>query len=148
MVYRLYLETVKQGDTIGWAFTFYNHQDFLVYKRCGKSVGVSEKQVILEQSAIALTYFEKSMRRRYYDEHFSTRIDEDYVTLYTEMAEIAEVAGKCKCACAIGFIGEEKPLWEALLPFFAQKKTMSFENATEEKFITAAKELATQGLNK
>ena len=147
MVYRLYLETAPSANGIGWAFMFYNHQDFCVYKRCGKSMGLSEEQVILEQSAISLTYFEKSMRRRYYDEHFSTRIDEDYVTLYTHMPEIADTAEKCKGAGAIGFIGEDKALWEALVPFFAQR-TMSFENATEERFITAAKDLALQGLNK
>ena len=147
MVYRLYLETSPSENGIGWAFMFYNHQDFCVYKRCGKSVGLTEEQVILEQSAIALTYFEKSMRRRYYDEHFSTRIDEDYVTLYTDMPEIADTAAKCKDAGAIAFLGEDKHLWEALIPFFTQR-TMSFENATEERFITAAKELALQGLEK
>ena len=63
------------------------------------------------------------------------------------MPKIAEVAAKRQDAEAIGFIGEDKHLWEALMPFFTQK-TMSFENATDEKFITAAKELAMQGLNK
>lgn len=147
MVYRLYVETVKQGNDIGWAYAFYNHQDFMVYKRFGKTEGADEEQVILEVSTTALTYFERSIRRRYYDEHFSTRIDEDYVTLFTEMSKIAEAAENCKGACSIGFIGENKALWEALVPFFTQK-TMSFENASDEKFITAVKELAEQGLTK
>lgn len=142
MVYRLYVETVKKDDKIAWAFTFYNHQDFLVYKRAGISDLDNESSVILEQSGIALTYFETSMRRRYYDEHFSTRIDEDYVTLYTELPEIVTVADTVKSsdAASIGFIGDNN-LWQVLLPFFAQK-TMSFEAATDERFINAAKELA------
>ena len=142
MVYRLYVETVKCEGKIAWAFTFYNHQDFLVYKRAGISDSTSEESVILEQSGVALTYFERSMRRRYYDEHFSTRIDEDYVTLYTENPEIAKTASAIKSgdASSIGFI-ENSEFWQILLPFFEQK-TMSFETATDEKFITAAKELA------
>ena len=142
MVYRLYVETVKCEGKIAWAFTFYNHQDFLVYKRAGISDSTSEESVILEQSGVALTYFERSMRRRYYDEHFSTRIDEDYVTLYTENPEIAKTASAIKSgdASSIGFI-ENSEFWQILLPFFEQK-TMSFETATDEKFIAAAKELA------
>lgn len=142
MVYRLYVETVKCEGKIAWAFTFYNHQDFLVYKRAGISDSTSEESVILEQSGVALTYFERSMRRRYYDEHFSTRIDEDYVTLYTENPEIAKTASAIKSgdASSIGFI-EDNEFWQILLPFFEQK-TMSFETATDKKFIAAAKELA------
>ena len=149
MVYRLYVETVKQGNDIGWAYAFYNHQDFMVYKRFGKAEGADEEQVILEVSATALTYFERSIRRRYYDEHFSTRIDEDYVTLFTHYPEIAKVAEKCKSddAHSIGFIGDDKALWEALVPFFAQK-TMMFENSADEKFIAQGQELAVQGLTK
>ncbi|MBR5538965.1 MAG: hypothetical protein IKU61_03615 [Clostridia bacterium] len=142
MVYRLYVETVKYEDRIAWAFTFYNHQDFMVYKRAGVSENTSEKSVILEQSGAALTYFERSMRRRYYDEHFSTRIDEDYVTLYTEIPEISEVAEIVKNGnSSLPAFIEDREFWEILLPFFKQK-TMSFEFATDEKFISAAKELA------
>lgn len=83
MVYRLYVETVKPNDKVAWAFTFYNHQDFLVYKRAGISTFGPEAAVIIHQSIEALIYFERSMHRCYYDEHFSTRIDEAYVTLYT-----------------------------------------------------------------
>lgn len=146
MVYRLYVKTVKQGDKIAWAYTFYNHQDFMVYKRLGTSDSLSEEQVILDVSAAALTYFERSMRRRYYDEHFSTRIDEDYVTLYTEHPEIAKVAKNVKneSAASVGF-SENKELWGKLIPFFSQK-TMMFENATDEKFINIAKELAKTSL--
>ena len=142
MVYRLYVETVKSDDKIAWAFTFYNHQDFLVYKRAGISSSSSEEAVILEQAGVALAYFEQSMRRRYYDEHFSTRIDEDYVTMYTELSDIKSVASTVKSgnAASVGFI-ENNEAWQKLLPFFTQK-TMSFEIATDEKFITAAKELA------
>lgn len=149
MVYRLYLETAPTENGIGWAFMFYNHQDFCVYKRCGKSVGQTNEQVILEQSATALSYFSNFMRKRYYDEHFATILDEDYITLFTEMPAIAETAARCnrEQACAIGFIGENKDLWEAMVPFFTCP-SMTFETATDERFITAAKELAKQGLNK
>ena len=148
MVYRLYLETVKKDNEIAWAFTFYNHQDFLVYKRAGISTLADEDAVILEQAGIALTYFEKSMRRRYYDEHFSTRIDEDYVTLYTEYTEIESAAKTVKSneSSSIGFVRHDA-LWEILLPFFKQK-TMSFEIATEEKFIHFAKDLAQKQFEK
>ena len=149
MVYRLYVETVAQGDKIAYAYTFYNHQDFMVYKRTGVSSFNDNKKAILEASAMALTYFERSIRRRYYDEHFSTRIDEDYVTLYTKLPEISETATKLKTneAVSVGFIGDDKQLWEALLPFFRQK-TMMFENALDEKFISVAKELAKKEFEK
>lgn len=141
MVYRGYVGTVRQGNTVGWTFTFYNHQDFMVYKKSGKCEAGCEKEVILQTAVTAVKYFDSSMRRRYYDEHFSTRIDEDYVTLFTEMPEIAAAAEKYKSAGMIGFTDEDMRLWEALVPFFAQK-TMSFETAADERFITAAKELA------
>ena len=148
MVYRLYLETAPSENGIGWAFMFYNHQDFLVYKRCGKSVGQTNEQVILEQSEKALAYFSNFMRKRYYDEHFATILDEDYITLFTEMPEITDTAARCKDqAGSIGFIGENSALWEAMVPFFT-RPSMTFETAADEKFITAAKELAKQGLNK
>lgn len=142
MVYRLYVATVKQDNKVAWAFTFYNHQDFLVYKRAGISDCTREEAVILEQSAVALTYFDSSMRRRYYDEHFSTRIDEDYVTLYTELPDIAKVAEIIKLddPYKSGFIGGGD-VWYTLIPFFKQK-TMSFETASEDRFILAAKNLA------
>ena len=147
MVYRCYIETVKKDNYIGWAYTFYNHQDFMVYKRFGKTESADEEKVILETAVTALTYFEKSMRRRYYDEHFSTRIDEDYVTLFTQYSKIAETAKLCKGeeTCSLGFVGEDKALWEALTPFFIQR-TMMFENSSEERFISAAKEMASSAL--
>ena len=142
MVYRLYVATVKKEDRIAWAFTFYNHQDFLVYKRFGVAEGAREEAVILEQSAVALAYFDSSMRRRYYDEHFSTRIDEDYVTLFTEVPDIERVADIIKSddPYQSGFIGGGD-VWHALIPFFKQK-TMSFKTETNSQFINAAKELA------
>ncbi len=148
MVYRLYIATVKKNDKIAWAFTFYNHQDFLVYKRTGISDCNSDSEVILEQSAVALAYFDSSMRRRYYDEHFSTRIDEDYVTLYTELPDIAKVAEIIKMddPYKAGFIGGGE-IWYHLIPFFKQK-TMSFETATEEKLLLATKKLAMQTFEK
>ena len=145
MVYRLYVETVKEDGKIAWAFTFYNHQDFLVYKRAGISTLPLEGSVVLEQSATALAYFDTSMRRRYYDEHFSTRIDEDFVTLFTEVPKIAETASICKESGTIAFSGTDKTLWEAMIPFFTQR-TMSFEDAKDERFINAAKELASKQL--
>ena len=87
MVYKLYLETAMQNGEIAWSYAFYNHQDFMVYKRFGKSETTDINTTILTVSAIALKYFEGSIRRRYYDEHFSTRIDEDYVTLYSHYPE-------------------------------------------------------------
>ena len=148
MIYRLYVETIEQNGKIGWSYAFYNHQDFMVYKRFGKSDETDVDKVILEVSATALTYFDRSIRRRYYDEHFSTRIDEDYVTLYTHNPEIADVAKNFKSdnAASVVFIGDDKALWEELVPFFAQK-TMMFENSVDEKFIEKGMELALQGLN-
>ena len=145
MVYRLYVETVKKDNEIAWSDAFYNHQDFMVYKRFGKCEGLTEEQTILEVSATALTYFERSIRRRYYDEHFSTRIDEDYVTLFTHYPEIEKVAEKCKATGNVDFVTCDMDLWEALVPFFTQR-TMMFENSTEEKFIDIGKELAEKAL--
>ncbi len=147
MVYRLYLETAPSENGIGWAFMFYNHQDFCVYKRCGKSVGKTNEQVILEQSATALSYFSNFMRKRYYDEHFATILDEDYITLFTEMPAIAGTAAHCKETAALLFFDENKALWENLIPFFT-RPSMTFETAADEKFIAAAKKLAEEGLTK
>ena len=148
MVYRLYVETAEQNGKIGWSYAFYNHQDFMVYKRFGTSEETDVNNVILEVSATALTYFERSIRRRYYDEHFSTRIDEDYVTLFTHYPQIAEIAKKFKGddALSISFVETDEALWEPLIPFFRQK-TMIFENAAEDKFIAQGQELAKQGFN-
>ena len=142
MVYRLYIATIKQNDKTAWAFAFYNHQDFLVYKRTGVSEHSREEAVILEQSAVALAYFDSSMRRRYYDEHFSTRIDEDYLTLYTELPDIAKVAEIIKLddPYKTGFIGGGE-VWYTLIPFFKQR-TMSFETTASDPLFLATKELA------
>lgn len=147
MIYKLYVETVQQDSQIGWSYAFYNHQNFMVYKRFGKSDEQDVNKVILQTSLAALAYFDHSIRRRYYDEHFSTRIDEDYVTLYSKNAEIPEMAKQIKSSesCSIGFIGEDKDTWEALVPYIAPK-TMQFEVSTDEKFIALGKELALKGL--
>ncbi len=146
MVYKLYVEAVKSGNKIGWSYSFYNHQDFMVYKRFGLSEEKSEEQVILETSLAALTYFERSIRRRYYDEHFSTRIDEDYVTLYTNYADIKKAAEKCKAVGNMDFAGDYKEIYIGLMPFFTQK-TITVK-APEHPHLTAlAKELAQKGLN-
>ena len=93
-------------------------------------------------------YSLSSIRRRYYDEHFSTRIDEDYVTLFSHSKEITDTASLFKRgnASSIGFVGADKALWEALIPFFSQK-TMMFENSTDERFITIGRELAQNAFN-
>ena len=149
MVYKLYVETVEEEGFIGWSFAFYNHQDFMVYKRFGKSEEKEANRVILQTSLAALAYFDHSIRRRYYDEHFSTRIDEDYVTLYCQNQEIPKIAKEIKSnqALSIGFIGDDKDTWEALVPYVIPK-TMMFELSTDEKFITQGKALAKQGLSK
>ena len=146
MVYRLYVETAKKGSKTAWAFTFYNHQDFLVYKRSGTCELQEENAVVLDISATALEYFERSMRRRYYDEHFSTRIDEDYVTLYTSVLDIVNTASAIKenNQNMYSFCSNDNA-WSRLIPFF-QQKTMSFEIATDKKFINFAKELAKEKL--
>lgn len=141
MVYKLYLETVIQDGEIAWSYAFYNHQDFMVYKRYGKSETTDLSRTILTVSATALKYFEGSIRRRYYDEHFSTRIDEDYVTLYSHYPEMENVAKKYKTEGSIDFAKENKDLWEELVPFFKQR-TMDFESATDEKFINQGTTLA------
>ena len=141
MVYKLYLETAMQNGEIAWSYAFYNHQDFMVYKRFGKSETTDINKTILTVSAIALKYFEGSIRRRYYDEHFSTRIDEDYVTLYSHYPEIETVAKRCKTEGSVDFVTESKELWEDLVPFFKQR-TMDFESSTDIKFIEQGTALA------
>ena len=148
MIYRLFLETVKKDDKIAWAFTFYNHQDFLVYKRAGISDFPNENAVLLEQATVALNYFEKSICRRYYDEHFSTRIDEDFVTLYTAYDDIAIVSKEIKngSAASVGFI-DNNVWWDALIPFLG-RRTMLFETGGEERFVNFAEELALKQFEK
>ena len=87
------------------------------------------------------------MRRRYYDEHFATILDEDYVTVYTTLPDLAAVwASK---SYENGFAGEDRTLWEALVPFLS-RSTMRFEDPvpTDAKFTDAAKALAKDGLAK
>ena len=147
MEYRLFVETVPGKGATGWSFMFYNHQDFNVYKFCGKSDSMDEKAVILEVTAKALTYFSNFMRRRYYDEHFATILDEDYVTVYTEIPDIAAVfASK---SYQNGFTGADSALWEALVPFLS-RPTMRFADPTEAdaEFTEAARALAASGLEK
>ncbi len=145
MVYRLYVETVRQDNCIGWAFMFFNHQDFNIYKRCGQMSNTDARTVILTVSEQALSYFSNFMRRRYYDEHFATILDEDYVTLFTELPEIAE-CWKTK-RYQTGFSGDpDRARWEALLPYF-ERPTMRFENASDIKLIEMTKALAKKGLD-
>lgn len=145
MVYRLYVETVRQDNRIGWAFMFFNHQDFNIYKRCGQTPNTDARTVILTVSEQALSYFSNFMRRRYYDEHFATILDEDYVTLFTELPEIAE-CWKTK-RYQTGFPGDpDCARWKALLPYF-ERPTMRFETASDTKLIEMAKTLAKKGLD-
>ena len=147
MEYRLFVETAPAKDATGWSFLFYNHQDFNVYKFCGKSDTTDEKAVILEVTARALTYFSNFMRRRYYDEHFATILDEDYVTVYTALPALSAVW--TSKSYENGFSGGDRALWEALVPFLA-RPTMRFADPTpaDAKFIDAAKALALTGLAK
>ncbi len=147
MEYRLFVETAPAKDATGWSFLFYNHQDFNVYKFCGKSDTTDEKAVILEVTARALTYFSNFMRRRYYDEHFATILDEDYVTVYTALPALSAVW--TSKSYENGFGGGDRALWEALVPFLA-RPTMRFADPTpaDAKFTDAAKALALAGLAK
>ena len=147
MEYRLFVGTCPAKNATGWSFLFYNHQDFNVYKFCGRSDSTDEKSVILDVTARALTYFSNFMRRRYYDEHFATILDEDYVTVYTTLPDLAAVwASK---SYENGFTGEDRTVWEALVPFLS-RPTMRFEDPapTDAKFTNAAKALAKDGLAK
>lgn len=147
MEYRLFVETAPAKDATGWSFLFYNHQDFNVYKFCGKSETTDEKAVILEVTARALTYFSNFMRRRYYDEHFATILDEDYVTVYTALPALSAVW--TSKSYENGFSGGDRALWEALVPFLA-RPTMRFADPTpaDAIFTDAAKALALAGLAK
>ena len=149
MIYKLYIETVRDNNDIGWSYAFYNHQDFMVYKKIGKYTENDVNKVILEISLEALTYFERSIRRRYYDEHFSTRIDEDYVTLYTHYPEIVKNADIIKSSqnTEKNLFETYSEIWEKLVPFFSQR-TMIFEESVNDFFINKGKELANLGLTK
>ena len=145
MEYRLFIETYPAKNATGWAFMFFNHQDFNVYKLCGKSDGTDEKSVTLAITARALNYFSDFMRRRYYDEHFATILDEDHVTVLTEYPEIA--ACWASKTYAHGFSGADRALWEALIPFF-ERPSIRFETADGGKLVDMAKALAKEGLSK
>ncbi len=144
MIYRLYIETVQEESCTGWAFMFFNHQDFNIYKRCGKSETTDKRAVILTIAEQALSYFTNFMRRRYYDEHFATILDEDYVTLFTELPEI-EACWKSGHFREFFADAPDRARWETLLPYF-ERPTMRFETASDPKFIEAVKVLAKKGL--
>ena len=42
MEYRLFVGTCPAKNATGWSFLFYNHQDFNVYKFCGRSDSTDE----------------------------------------------------------------------------------------------------------
>lgn len=141
MEYRLYIETARAENEIGWAFLFYNHQNFNVYKFRGKSESEDEQAVILDTTARALNYFSNFMRRRYYDEHFATILDEDHVTVYTKLPALADI-WRAK-SCTQDLPADHRVLWEALVPFLT-RPTMCFENptASDTVFFGAAKTMA------
>lgn len=145
MEYRLFVETCQSESMTGWAFMIFNHQDFNVYKLCGKNSCTDEKAVTLEIAARALNYFSNFMRRRYYDEHFATILDEDRITLFTKYPEIA--ACRTTYSYKNGFAGKYRKLWEALVPFF-ESDTVFFETSSNDKFTAITADLAKEGLIK
>ncbi|MBQ9428417.1 MAG: hypothetical protein IJU41_02600 [Clostridia bacterium] len=129
MIYRLYVETESKGNGTAWAFAFYNHQDFRIYKLIGKSESGDEKEVVLSTTARALTYFSNFIRRRYYDEHFATILDEDNVTVFTQLADL-EKAKKRFPADDAGYAA----LWTQMKPFL-ERPTMFFASTPPEDLL-------------
>ena len=138
MVYRLFVETSPAKDGTDWAFMIFNHQDFTVYKRRGKSDSKDTNRVTLEVAETALAYFSNFMRRRYYDEHFATILDEDSITLFTEYPLIEE-CWKNK-TYEKGFTGENAALWQAMIPYFT-RPSMQFKTHGDETLAAQTRAL-------
>ena len=88
MIYRLCVcvdETKKKS-----AYAFYNQQDFCVYRRVVESTEANPELEYVRIALIALEYFRKNMRNRYYTEHFSELLDEDRGIVLCQYKELVD----------------------------------------------------------
>ncbi len=75
MEYRLCVSVNEKREKS--AFAFFNQQDFCVYRRVIDCTEPDAELEYVHVCALALAYFRKNMRNRYYTEHFSELLDED-----------------------------------------------------------------------
>ena len=88
MTYRLCVCIDEQSTRS--AYAFYNQQDFCVYRRIVDSLENDTEREYVRVCEIALEYFRKNMRIRYYTEHFSELLDEDRGVVLCPYRELTE----------------------------------------------------------
>lgn len=130
MIYRLYIETKSQPQNTAWAFSVFNHQDFRIYKLTGLCEHTDEKAAILETAVRALTYFSNFIRRRYYDEHFATILDEDNITLFSHLPDIENAASVFPSDD-----GKYMRYWTQMRPFL-ERDTMFFQTTPQDDVLS------------
>ena len=88
MVYRLcvHIDENKKKS----AFAVYNQQDFCVYKRVVDMLESNAESEYVRVCEVALAYFKKNMRNRYYTEHFCELLDEDRGVVLCSSRELAD----------------------------------------------------------
>lgn len=88
MTYRLCVCIDEQNARS--AYAFYNQQDFCVYRRVIDSVETDTEREYVRVCEVALEYFKKNIRNRYYTEHFSELLDEDRGVVLCTYRELAD----------------------------------------------------------
>ena len=133
MVYRLCVcidENKKKS-----AFAVYNQQDFCVYSRVVDMLESTAESEYVRVCEVALAYFKKNMRNRYYTEHFSELLDEDRGVVLCTSPELAETF--CE------YREEKKPIPDkySILKEQFDIWSISFEYTEDSPLLDRTKEL-------
>ena len=117
------------------AFAVYNQQDFCVYRRVIDSLESDAESEYVRVCEIALAYFKRNMRNRYYTEHFSELLDEDRGVVLCTYPALTEAFSKYR--------NEKKPIPDKYTILKEQFDiwSISFIDADEHELIRRTKEL-------
>lgn len=133
MVYRLCVcidENKKKS-----AFAVYNQQDFCVYRRVLDMLDGEYESEYVRVCEVALAYFKRNMRNRYYTEHFSELLDEDRGVVLCTLPELVDAFTEYR--------NDKKPIPDkyAILKEQFDIWSISFEYARESPLLDRTKEL-------
>ena len=133
MVYRLCV--CVDPDKKKSAYAFYNQQDFCVYRRVVDMLEQDMECEYVRVCEVALAYFKKNMRNRYYTEHFSELLDEDRGVVLCTVHELAKAFDEYR--------EEKKPIPDkyAILKQRFDIWSISFEYTQESPLLDRTKEL-------
>ncbi len=129
MTYRLCICTDKQKGKS--AYAVFNQQDLCVYRRIIDRLEEDEEREYVRVCAIALCYFCKNIKSRYYTEHFSELLDEDSGIVLCQHKELV--------SAFLGYRNNSIPPAEKYSPLaeMFDIRSISFEYA-EQSTVSAA----------